>query len=178
MKEERWLPVVGFEGLYEVSSLGRVKSLGNNRFKKEVIMNLHPNKKSGYLYVPLYKNKKKYNKKVHRLVAIAFIPNPLNLPHINHKDENKQNNCVDNLEWCTHKYNVNYGTRNKKISEKNKNRLDCSKPVVCIETGIIYPSISEASRKNNIKISTMSKCCLKRPHCKTAGGYHWQYFIE
>ena len=107
MKKEYWKSVVGYEGLYMVSNWGRVKSI---KFGKERILKPVTNS-SGYLLVGLYKNniEKKYS--VHRLVAEAFIPNPYNLPQVNHKDENKQNNVVSNLEWCTHEYNNTYGTR-------------------------------------------------------------------
>ena len=112
MKKEYWKPVVGYEGLYEVSNLGRVKSL---KFGKERI--LKPQKDtSGYLCVTLCKNNNQCQFKVHRLVAEAFIPNPNNLPQTNHKDECKTNNIASNLEWCDRKYNVNYGTRTKRVA--------------------------------------------------------------
>ena len=109
---EEWKSIPGYEGLYEVSSYGRVKSLeryksnnGGIQLIKEKILKPH-NTKKGYLTVQ-FSNK---IFKVHRLVAEAFIPNPDNLPMVNHKDEDKTNNNVDNLEWCTAKYNSNYGT--------------------------------------------------------------------
>lgn len=110
---EEWKSVVGYEGLYEVSSLGRVRSLdrydSNNHFLKGRILRLCADTK-GYLIVGLWSNNKKKMYKVHRMVAQAFIPNPDNLPIINHKDENPINNNVDNLEWCDSEYNNNYGT--------------------------------------------------------------------
>lgn len=116
--EEIWKPVVGYEGLYEVSSYGRVRSLDRydrmNRFCEGRILKLCANR-LGYLKAGLCSNDKKKQYLVHRLVAEAFIPNPNNLPIINHKDENPSNNNVDNLEWCTAKYNSNYGTRNDRI---------------------------------------------------------------
>ena len=116
---EEWRAVPGYEGLYEVSSYGRVKSL--KRYKsnnggipliKERILKPY-NDKKGYLNVRL-RNK---NFKVHRLVAQAFIPNPNNLPQVNHKNEDKSDNRVDNLEWCTAKYNNTYGTRQDKVRD-------------------------------------------------------------
>lgn len=105
--DEVFRPVEGYEGLYEVSNLGRVKSL---KWGKERI--LKPGMDGcGYLKANLYKEGKIKHFMVHRLVAQAFIPNPEGLPQINHKDEDKTNNRVDNLEWCTAKYNSNYGTR-------------------------------------------------------------------
>ena len=171
MKKEYWKSVVGFEGLYEVSSLGRVKSLGNNKFKKEKILK---NRQSyqGYLVVNLYKNKKTYCKTIHRLVAEAFLPHPDNLPQVNHKDENKMNNCVENLEWCNAKYNTNYGTRNKNISKKNM------RPVIQIFKGKIinvYNSMLDAE-KIGFKHSGISECCNNK--IKLYKGYEWQYTDE
>ena len=110
---EEWRKIVGYEGLYEVSSLGRVRSLDRyderNHFRKGKV--LSPIKDTGdYLKVNLYCNGKNKKCLVHRLVAQAFIENPDNLPEVNHKDEDKSNNRVDNLEFCDRKYNVNYGT--------------------------------------------------------------------
>ena len=124
MINEIWKPVVGYEGLYEVSNLGRVKALGNglkcSRFKgKEIIMKQEVSN-VGYNRVSLRKNRKYKHWGVHRLVAIAFLPNPNNLPIVNHKDENPLNNCVDNLEWCTQKYNVNHANSQKKKVESFK----------------------------------------------------------
>lgn len=123
---EEWRTIFGYEGLYEVSSYGRVRSLdryvvdslGNRRFYKGKV--LSPIKdKVGYLSVKLQEGNK-HN--IHRLVAQAFIENPDNLPQVNHKDEDKSNNRVDNLEWCDSKYNNNYGTRIERfINTKIKN---------------------------------------------------------
>ena len=117
MKEEIWRPIEGYEGLYEVSSYGRVKSLEKSYIRKNGIIDhkseriLIPIKdKDGYLQVKLYKDKKQYTRKLHRLVAEAFLDNPYNKPEVNHKDEDKTNNRVDNLEWCDGKYNINYGS--------------------------------------------------------------------
>lgn len=127
--DEIWRSIPGYEGKYEVSNLGRVKSLEHtvqqlNRWGKlqtrtypERILDPKGNK-SDYKSVSLCG--KSYN--VHRLVAKTFIPNPDNLPYINHKDEDIHNNCVDNLEWCTPEYNNNYGTRNARISKALKGR--------------------------------------------------------
>ena len=126
-EEEIWKPIKNYEGLYEVSNMGRVKSLervtvGKNGRKyhvKERILKDFSDT-DGYLRVNLYDNKRiQKNLKVHRLVAEAFITNPDNKPQVNHKDEVKTNNCVDNLEWITSKENNNYGTR----TERAKNLL-------------------------------------------------------
>ena len=120
---------------------------------------------SGYLTVDLYSQHQRKNFRIHRLVAQTFLPNPMNLPEINHKDENKQNNHVDNLEWCDSKYNINYGTRSKKM-KTNK-----SKKIRCIETNIIYPSIKEAQQQ--LHIFNISQVCHGKQ--TTAGGYHWEF---
>ena len=118
MTEEIWRPVVGYEGLYEVSSYGRVRSLdryiNNNSFRKGKILKFSTNRR-GYLKAHLSLNNKVKTYLVHRIVAISFIPNPDNLPEVNHKDEDKTNNSVDNLEWCNRSYNINYGTRMDKV---------------------------------------------------------------
>lgn len=104
LDKEVWKDVKHYEGLYKVSNHGRVWSVHKNGYKK---INT---KENGYKFVQLYNNGKMRNEYIHRLVAMAFIPNLRNLPQVNHKDENKSNNCADNLEWCDKKYNANYGT--------------------------------------------------------------------
>ena len=123
---EEWRPIEGYEGLYEVSSYGRVRSL--DRYVKTCYeaYKLHKGKilspakdKNGYLKVHLCCNGKHNIIRVHRLVCKAFIPNPDNLPEVNHKDEDKTNNSVDNLEWCDHSYNISYGTRTERQKKTN-----------------------------------------------------------
>ena len=188
MENEIWKDVVGYEGLYQVSNLGRVRSVdrivngrwGNN-FVKGLI--LKPYTVKGYKQVHLSKNNKKTHYKIHRLVAETFIPNPYKLPQVNHKDEDKTNNCVENLEFCTQSYNNNYGTRLKRISEKNKISMkgkfnnSRSKSVLqyTLDGNFVkeYPSAREAERINNIDFSAISKCC--RGVYKSAGGYIWKF---
>ena len=139
---EEWKAIAGYEGLYEVSNLGRIKSLSriDSRGYKRNEKILKLNKDSGgYLKVSLYKNGKPKQYNVHRLVAIAFIPNPDNLPEVNHKDENRINNYVDNLEWCNRKYNCNYGARNSKISEYQKLRHKMNKIEYLLDSCTAYP---------------------------------------
>lgn len=126
---EEWKTIPGYEGLYEVSSYGRVRSV--DRYVKYLngMIHLHKGKvlspgirSDGYLQVSLCCNGKYKTISVHRLIAQTFLPNPDNLPMINHKDEDKTNNNVDNLEWCTAKYNSNYGTSiERAINTKIKN---------------------------------------------------------
>lgn len=103
---EEWKDISGYEGLYQVSNKGQVRSFHSGLW---MIMKQSV-RKGGYKKIFLRKNKQRKSYFVHRLVAIAFIPNPNNLPIINHKDENPSNNCVENLEWCTSQYNMTYGT--------------------------------------------------------------------
>lgn len=123
--QELWKSIYGYESIYEVSNLGNIKSCkrviqitDENRTYLRTIKEriLKPTLVKGYPAVGLHLNSKMRLVYVHRLVAIAFIPNPLNYPEINHKDENPKNNRVDNLEWCTHTYNNNYGTKNIRCS--------------------------------------------------------------
>lgn len=132
--QEIWKDIVDYEGKYQISNLGRVKTLGRicenvgkNQFSSYITKRTIPEKilsvfGNRYLKVALFKNGKRKYYSVHRLVAEAFIPNPNNLPIVNHKDEDKTNNRMDNLEWCTYKYNANYGTRNNKIYNKTSFR--------------------------------------------------------
>ena len=108
--------IPGYEGLYGITKDGKIYNLKYKRFLKAA------SDKDGYLRINLSKNGQKVSYRVHRLVALTYIPNPNNYPIINHKDENKQNNNVSNLEWCTHKYNTNYGTAIQRQSEKLKGR--------------------------------------------------------
>lgn len=115
---EIWKPILGYENLYNISNLGNVFSIQSKR-------NIKPTKNSkGYLIVGLCKNKKRKSCLVHRLVAEAFIDNPNKFPEINHKDENPLNNTITNLEWCTHKYNMNYNNLGKRAKiQKELNEL-------------------------------------------------------
>ena len=191
---EKWENIVGYEGKYQISNLGRVKSLKDRYRYRERILKPSTNKR-GYKKVVLVKvGEKRKTFLVHRLVAEAFIPNPNNYSEVNHKDENPSNNNVDNLEWCTRKYNINYGTAIERATEKrkgykhseetklkiSKNHADVSgkfnpraKSVVCIELNKQYDTIIDASRDLNINNSDIGKCC--RGKLKTAGGYHWKY---
>jgi len=181
MEEEEWRDVVGYEGKYQISNKGNSRSLvdswGNPK-PKPLLLKLHPETK-GYLQVRFSKDGKQKTFKVHRLVALAFIPNPLGLPEVNHKDEDKTNNCVGNLEWCDHLYNIRYGTgirRNANIHTNNPKR---SKIVLQLdkEGNLIreWPSISEIKRQLGYNQGHVSECCRgERAHHK---GYVWKYRV-
>lgn len=173
MIEEQWLDIPGYEGLYQISNFGRVKSF---YFKNPRI--LKPHKVKGYSNVELYKNKKKKQFYIHRLVMENFCPiENMNVLDVNHKDEDKSNNHISNLEWMTHKDNLNYGSRAEKarmkIQGKNSSR---SKKVRCIEKDVIYEALREAERQLGIPATNISKVCKGK--IKTAGGYHWEYVEE
>lgn len=169
---EIWKDIKGYEGLYQISSLGKVKSL---KFGKEKI--LKPRKNTfGYLESVLCKNGNSKSFKIHRLVAEAFIPNPNNLPCVNHKNENKILNTVENLEWCTYKYNINYGTRNERVSQTEINDPNRSKQVYqyTFDKQLIkvWESINECKR-NGLSSGNISQCCNgKRIQYK---GYKWEF---
>lgn len=131
MGEEVWKDIPGYEGLYQVSTTGRIKALErmrkNKRFRKEYILKNH-DYENGYKKITLCDNSMKTKRFfVHRLVAMTFIENPNHLPIVNHKDENPSNNNVDNLEWCTYQYNVTYGNRMSKVSGENNKQHKLTK---------------------------------------------------
>lgn len=140
---EIWKPIKDFEGLYEISNLGKVKSLCAVRWKREMIRNLAKDK-DGYLTVNLKKNGKYYCKKVHRLVAEAFIPNPTSMPQVNHIDEDRANNLISNLEWCDAKYNNNFNSKPTKYY-KAVCKLNEAGELLCT-----YKSVNEAAAANNL----------------------------
>lgn len=177
-QKEIWKPVAGYEGLYEVSNEGNVRSLKSGRWRNRRKI-LTPRKiDNGYHLVALCKDGTGKQMYVHRLVAQAFIPNPNNLETVNHKDEVKTNNNVSNLEWMSHKDNNNFGTRNRRIAEARVNHPKLSKLVQMLDksTGELletFPSMDEARRVTGIAQSSIYKCC--RGKLKSAGGYVWKY---
>ena len=158
---------------YQVSDLGRVRSLNYRNSGKSKILKQYGNG-TGYYQLKLTDNfGNSKSVLVHRLVATAFIENPFpdKWDQVNHIDEDKSNNCVENLEWCDQTMNHNHGTINERTSKSMTNNPKRSKQVCCIETGIIYPSINEAQRQIGCR-NISSVCCGIR---STAGGYHWKY---
>lgn len=159
-KEEReiWKDVEGFEGLYQVSNMGRVRSLDRvdlrgRRLKGKVLVDRHNSR--GYHMIALCRDGDVEYKSIHRLVAKAFLDNPDNLPEVNHKDENKANNAVSNLEWCTSRYNVMYGTRNERISKANK------RPIYMVSGSghrYFFESVKKAAKLLGLNRDCVSKC--------------------
>lgn len=175
LENEIWKPVVGYEGLYEVSNYGRIRSIDRTVFQQGriqrysgCIMSPFVNN-HGYYSIRLSKNNRKSTFSVHRLVAIAFIPNPHNYPVINHKDETHTNNCVSNLEWCTQKYNVNYGTVRERVSESNGMKV----AQYDLDGNLIgfYKSIKDASRKTGVCTTSINGCVLGKYY--TGGKFIW-----
>lgn len=176
-KNEKWLPVVGYEGLYEVSNYGNVKRLpiiqttakGVKRRLKGHLVPIY--KKARYLYCDLTSNRTTKHHRVHRLVAEAFIPNPKKLPEVNHKDENKENNHVNNLEWCDRLYNARYGHGREKVAKalgKPVEQYDLSGNFIKE-----FPSISQCARQTGYNISFLSNCCNGK--YKQAYGFVWKF---
>lgn len=169
---EIWKDVLGYEGLYQVSNLGRVKSL--NHYKAKIKKATAD--ENGYLRIRLSKKSLQKSFRVHRLVAKAFIPNPDNLPQVNHINEIKDDNRVENLEWCTHDYNVSYGTLPVRQSQKQLNDPKKSKPVYQYTLdGVlvrVWPSAAEAGR-NGFSQGHVAACC--RGERKSHKGFIWSY---
>ena len=170
---EVWKDIQGYEGFYQVSNFGNVRSLDridcNGRFRKsrncKKILTT-----DGYYKVGLSKDGIEKRFFIHRLVAIHFIDNPQNLECINHKDENKTNNCLENLEWCSREYNNNYGTRNKRIGEFSNKKTT----MIDINTNnvlMIFKSAKEASEYVNGDASSI--CKARNGKRKSAYGYRW-----
>ena len=189
--EEIWKDVTwidGFEGLYKISSFGRVLSKNYRHTQTEHIVQPSINK-YGYFAIMLHANGKLKNVLVHRLVATAFIENPDNFPLVNHKDENKLNNNVENLEWCTQEYNLNYSLdrRNRKnkrtkVSEKRKNtkhqvphKYFCQVVQRDLDGKILgkHNNVSEVARIKEYDLKSLIDCCKGKR--KTAYGYKWEF---
>jgi hypothetical protein len=167
----------GYEGIYSVSNLGRVKreksvakkGTGNYQRDEHIVKQRKNNK--GYYVVDLYVCNVRHQVLVHRLVAQTFLKNPMLYPCVNHKDENPQNNCVENLEWCTQKYNMNYGTVKKRIAGSNgKKVVQYSRDGKQVAK---YISIMDAQRKTGISNGSIGDCLHNRR--KSAGGFLWEY---
>ena len=165
--KEIFKDIKNYEGLYQVSNLGRVYSIRNNKILKPKL------NRCGYLSVNLKYKGSHVTKSIHRLVAQTFIENPYNFPQVNHKDEDKTNNCVDNLEWCTAKYNHNYGTNKERAAQHFR------KPVLMFDLNNNFikefNSVTEAGSYVNGNSGNIARCCLNREHYNSAYGYKWKY---
>lgn len=182
--QEIWKDIKGFEGLYKISSNGEIYSIKRKKKLKPILQ------KTGYYHVSLCKNRKIYQKRVHRIVAENFISNPLKKPHVNHIDMDKTNNKVNNLEWVTIKENnqkmfklkpprTNTKKRKKmqlenikKAIKKNKKKVGQFKDGKLIR---IYSSITSAGKELGVDSSHISSCCKGEKHYKTSHGFEWKY---
>lgn len=178
MAKERliWKDIPNFEGIYQVSNYGDILNITTNKYLKGNIKN------TGYVEVMLTKEKHRCYRYVHRLVAEAFIPNPENLETVNHKNELKTDNSVDNLEWMTQKENNNYGSRNKRISKfRQTSQFGGNNPnavkVLNKTTGEIFESVRDAAKKYNCNPATISSACnpLDRHHNYSIKGCKWEW---
>lgn len=182
MCKEIWKDIKDYTG-YQVSNMGNVRSLNFHQTGKVQVLKLRKNK-NGRIYVNLYKDGKKKFCQVHRLVVTAFLENPDNLPQVNHKDENPSNNRVDNLEWCTSKYNNNYGSHNQRVSEakrgvplseETKRKMSIPVAQYTKEGNLIavFYGANEAERQTGINNSNITACCKGK--LKTCGNFIWKY---
>lgn len=188
---EQWKPIKGYEGIYEVSNLGRVKSVtrmcwnGSVWWKKpeQMIKPQPSHKRNNYVYIGLCKHGKPKTLKLHRLVATAFVPNPHDYPQVNHKDENVLNNTADNLEWVTAQQNCDYGNHNCNLRDsvrrsakfKAASKLREKKVAQIEGTNVVkvWNSVTEAARKTGCSESAISMCCTGVRN--THHGFRWQY---
>lgn len=175
--QEIWKDIVGYEGLYQVSSNGVIRSLNYRGTSKEKILKPRLSS-SGYYQVTLFKNGERKDFNVHRLVAMAFIPNPENKGCVDHINGIKVDNRAENLRWATYKENLNFPLAKKHLSESRINNPKLSKAILQIDkvTGKIineFPSIMEVKRQLEIDESNISSCCKGK--LKTSGGYIWKY---
>lgn len=173
---EEWKDVVGYEGYYQVSNMGRVKSLKrvtNNQFCKQDYFLKQTKTNAGYLKVILIRNSKRTNKNIHRLVAETFIDNSNKLPCVNHKNGNKQDNRVENLEWVNFKQNIEHAIRNElKKSRGIKMYNPSTKETVSF---IIRKDINKYLNRK-VSQDLITRCCNKKR--KTAYGMIWEYIQE
>lgn len=182
---ENWKPVKGYEGIYEVSDLGRVRSIDRVRVFKtgravplKGVLRKYCTDHRGYFRVMLSNwGKKEHSCLIHRLVAEAFIPNPDGLPEVNHKDENKANNRADNLEWCTHRANSRYGSRGARISawhlQNSPRRVAINQLTMDGQYIQTFPSQAEAARQVHGSQGTIASVVGRKK--KSAYGYKWEY---
>ncbi|MCT4402561.1 NUMOD4 domain-containing protein [Leuconostoc suionicum] len=188
---EIWKDIIGYEGLYQVSTLGRVKSVEKTRayinrgkkrnfHRKERILKL-ANGRGDYKLITLSKNDNSKTFRVHRLVAQAFIPNPENKPQVNHIDEDKSNNSLNNLEWVSSYENMHWGSCLEKTLSKKNYKAEAIKrmvPVIAIKNNKeqFFDSIKSASEELGLYRSAISQCLSGKQH--TTGGYSFRYAVD
>ena len=182
---EIWKPISGYEGFYEVSNLGRIRSLerivecsdGRKRKIKNRILK-GSSYSGGYSGVTLHKDGCTKTANIHRIVAEAFVPNPLEKEEVNHKDENPSNNHATNLEWVTHKENINYGTRTERARETTTKLQGKAVQQFSKDGKLVaeYESLSAAGNATGAHVPNILKCA--KGIYKTAGGYIWKYKNE
>lgn len=170
---EIWKDIEGYDGLYQVSNLGRIKSIKNNTILKTRL------NCCGYPYVNLYKNNVRKTKTVHRIVGENLIKNLKELSCINHIDGNKENNNISNLEWCTRSENIKHAYKNglHKINKHNEKKVK----QIDVENGIIlnvFDSVRQIEKTLGFSSTNISKCCRKEKNHNTAYGYKWEYIDE
>ena len=153
--------IPGYEGLYAVTSCGKVWSHRRKRFLKPITLG------AGYSAIRLCVNREIKLFYIHRLVALAYIPNPDNLPEVNHIDEVKSHNWVSNLEWTTHKDNINHGTCIERRAQTH------SIPVYCVELDRVFEGAAAAARELGLNRANITTCCKGK--AQTCGKYHWRY---
>ncbi|MEF3886392.1 NUMOD4 motif-containing HNH endonuclease [Lacticaseibacillus rhamnosus] len=175
---EAWKDIEGYEGLYQVSNMGRVRSLNHEDTRghhvKGKVLAGRPNK--GYLGVALYRDGNAKGYPVHRLIAKAFLDNPSNLPEVNHKDENKANNAVSNLEWCTAFYNNTYNGRHKRAGKRIAKAL--GRPIYVVSGSghrYYFESAKKAAEILELKRQGVSKCF--RGECKQHHGFTFEWAV-
>lgn len=174
--QEIWVDIKGYEGLYQISNKGRVKApakkSGFLRRKEKILSGFV--KDNDYLCIDLHKDNKCKKFYIHRLVALHFLDNPENYPCINHKDYNKKNNCVENLEWCSYKYNNDYSNCNAKSAILKRIKIiQFDKKLNFIK---FWNSATDAAKTLNISNSSITACCRNR--VKSAYGYIWKYAVQ
>lgn len=192
---EQWADIEGYEGYYQVSSLGRIKSMERyiqDRFGMKSPYRIPPKvlkpKKApnGYMFVHLSKEGKVEPRRIHRMVAEAFIPNPYRLPSVNHKNEDKTDNRVENLEWCTQAYNNEYGTRTQRSQLSQKYRRPVAMYAMDGRLLRTFPTVVEAARyvakeitdmRTSVKIANnnIRAVCQHKPNRHIAYGYLWEF---
>lgn len=160
--------IEGYEGRYAITEDGQVWSY----YSKSFIYQRTNDK--GYKIVRLRKDGQQKMYSVHQLVARTFIPNPNKYTEVNHIDEDKSNNSISNLEWCTHQQNINKGSCKERAAETQRKTHPSRKAVICIETQKIYSSMKEAQRETGVNNTSISECCNNKR--LTAGGFHWEFY--